>query len=281
MSSSNGAGEGLDRRLLMIASVVVLGAIMSILDTTVVNVALNTLAQDFDAPLSTIQWVVTGYTLALATVIPITGWAADRFGTKRLYMLSIGLFLMGSLLVGHRLVGRVADRLPHPAGPRRRHADAGRHDDPHARGRAAARRARDGDHRRADAARPDPRSDPRRLAGRRDLLALDLLHQPADRHRGADRLAADPGQGLAAARPSPRRGRLRAAVARPRADDLRPRRVRVLRRLRRLRGLGSRPHGPGAVHRLHPGTPCARRTRCSTCACSRTARSRRPRARSS
>src|SRR3954466_3517333 len=100
---SNGsahASEGLDRRLLMIASVVVLGAIMSILDTTVVNVAINTLARDFDTPLSTIQWIVTGYTLALATVIPITGWAADRFGTKRLYMLSIGLFLAGSALSG-------------------------------------------------------------------------------------------------------------------------------------------------------------------------------------
>jgi EmrB/QacA subfamily drug resistance transporter len=100
MSSSNGASEGLDRRLLMIASVVVLGAVMSILDTTVVNVAINTLARDFDTPLSTIQWIVTGYTLALATVIPITGWAADRFGTKRLYMISIGLFLAGSALSG-------------------------------------------------------------------------------------------------------------------------------------------------------------------------------------
>src|SRR5215217_5356232 len=106
MSSPNGsngsakANQGLDRRLLMISSVVVLGAIMSILDTTVVNVAINTLARDFDTPLSTIQWIVTGYTLALATVIPITGWAADRFGTKRLYMLSIGLFLAGSALSG-------------------------------------------------------------------------------------------------------------------------------------------------------------------------------------
>ena len=79
----------LDRRILTIASVVVLGAIMSILDTTVVNVAINTLARDFDTDLPTIQWIVTGYTLALATVIPVTGWAADRFGTKRLYMLSI------------------------------------------------------------------------------------------------------------------------------------------------------------------------------------------------
>jgi EmrB/QacA subfamily drug resistance transporter len=73
---------------------------MSILDVTVVNVAINTLARDFHTSLSTIQWVATGYTLALATVIPLTGWAADRFGTKRLYMLSIALFLTGSALSG-------------------------------------------------------------------------------------------------------------------------------------------------------------------------------------
>src|SRR5689334_3836230 len=97
---SSTASEGLDRKLLAISSVVVLGAIMSILDTTVVNVAINTLARDFNTELSTIQWIVTGYTLALATVIPITGWAADRFGTKRLYMLSLGLFLAGSALSG-------------------------------------------------------------------------------------------------------------------------------------------------------------------------------------
>ena len=88
----------LDRRILTVASVVVLGAIMSILDTTVVNVAISDLSMTFDTSLETIQWVVTGYTLALATVIPITGWAADRFGTKRLYMLSLALFLCGSIL---------------------------------------------------------------------------------------------------------------------------------------------------------------------------------------
>ena len=92
--------RGLDRGLLTVAAVVVLGAVMSILDTTVVNVAIPTLAKDFSTSLTTIQWVVTGYTLALATVIPITGWAADRFGTKRLYLLSIALFLAGSLLSG-------------------------------------------------------------------------------------------------------------------------------------------------------------------------------------
>src|SRR3954467_13856555 len=86
------------RGLLLIASVVVVGAIMSILDVTVVNVAINTLAQEFNTSLTTIQWVSTGYTLALATVIPLTGWAADRFGTKRLYIMSITLFVTGSVL---------------------------------------------------------------------------------------------------------------------------------------------------------------------------------------
>src|SRR4051794_34754515 len=92
--------SGLDRDLMMVAWVVVLGAIMSILDVTVVNVAINTLAREFQTTLPTIQWVATGYTLALATVIPLTGWAADRFGTKRLYMISIALFACGSALSG-------------------------------------------------------------------------------------------------------------------------------------------------------------------------------------
>src|SRR5690348_4607732 len=89
--------------ILKIAGVVVLGAIMSILDITVVNVALPTFQTTFGSagqPLaySTVAWTVTGYTLALATVIPLTGWAADRFGTKRLYMIAIALFTAGSAL---------------------------------------------------------------------------------------------------------------------------------------------------------------------------------------
>jgi EmrB/QacA subfamily drug resistance transporter len=94
------ASDALDRQVWMVASVIVLGAIMSILDVTIVNVAINTLARDFHTELTTIQWVATGYTLALATVIPLTGWAADRFGTKRLYMTSIALFVSGSVLSG-------------------------------------------------------------------------------------------------------------------------------------------------------------------------------------
>ena len=94
------ASEGLDRETLIVAGVVMLGAVMSILDTTVVNVAIDHLAVVFNAPLTTIQWVVTGYTLSLAAVIPVTGWAADRFGTKRIYMTSLVLFTLGSVAAG-------------------------------------------------------------------------------------------------------------------------------------------------------------------------------------
>src|ERR1700761_3222620 len=96
----NPADEGLDRETLIVAGVVMLGAVMSILDTTVVNVAIDHLAVAFNASLTTIQWVVTGYTLSLAAVIPVTGWAADRFGTKRLYLTSLVLFTVGSVLSG-------------------------------------------------------------------------------------------------------------------------------------------------------------------------------------
>jgi EmrB/QacA subfamily drug resistance transporter len=95
--------DKIDGAVLKIAGVVVLGAIMSILDITVVNVALPTFQVEFGSPgnpldYSTVTWTVIAYTLALATVIPMTGWAADRFGTKRLYMTALLLFTLGSAL---------------------------------------------------------------------------------------------------------------------------------------------------------------------------------------
>src|SRR3954453_15758761 len=83
-----------------IAIVVILGAVMSVLDTTIVNVALQTLSKDLHTSLDGIQWVVTGYLLALAAVIPVSGWAAARFGARRMYIISIVLFTLGSLLSG-------------------------------------------------------------------------------------------------------------------------------------------------------------------------------------
>lgn len=90
--------DKLDKKVLLTAGVVVLGALMSILDITVVSVALETFQQDFQATSAQVAWTMTAYTLALAAVIPVTGWAADRFGTKRLYLLAITLFVGGSVL---------------------------------------------------------------------------------------------------------------------------------------------------------------------------------------
>ena len=92
--------EPLGREVWIVAAVVVVGVIMSILDTTIVNVALETLSRELDAPLNTIQWVSTGYLLALATVIPLTGWMTERFGSKRIWMISVALFGIGSALCG-------------------------------------------------------------------------------------------------------------------------------------------------------------------------------------
>jgi EmrB/QacA subfamily drug resistance transporter len=82
------------------STVVVLGSIMSILDTTIVAVALATLGRDFHVSVTTIQWVATGYLLALALVTPVSGWAVDRFGAKRCWMTSTALFVIGSCLCG-------------------------------------------------------------------------------------------------------------------------------------------------------------------------------------
>src|SRR4051795_7104933 len=94
------ANDPLPKEVWVIAGVVILGVVMSILDTTIVNVALETLSEDLRSPLSTIQWVSTGYLLALATVIPLTGWMSERYGAKRIWMVSVTLFGVGSALCG-------------------------------------------------------------------------------------------------------------------------------------------------------------------------------------
>jgi len=90
----------LEPHIVRIAVVIVLGAIMSILDTTIVNVALRSLSTDLDTSLDQIQWVVTGYLLALGATIPLTAWLARRFGAKRLYLVALVVFVGGSALCG-------------------------------------------------------------------------------------------------------------------------------------------------------------------------------------
>ena len=98
--SGKTSGHGLDRELIVLGAVVVLGMIMAILDATIVNVAIPTLGGDLHASIPTVQWVMTGYLLALASAIPLTGWASARFGAKRVWIAALLLFTAGSALAG-------------------------------------------------------------------------------------------------------------------------------------------------------------------------------------
>src|SRR5262245_46632483 len=90
----------LDRWIAALGAVVVLGMIMTVLDLTIVNVAIPTLARDFGASIAAIQWVMTAYMLAFASVIPLAGWMSERLGAKRVWLGSLLLFLVGSVLAG-------------------------------------------------------------------------------------------------------------------------------------------------------------------------------------
>lgn len=105
---------------------IVLGTIMAILDSTVVNVALPTLERVFTADLSVMQWVITGYMLAQAAVIPLAGWLSDRFSARRIYLMALALFAAGSalcalassapLLVGFRVLQGLGGGMLQPVG---------------------------------------------------------------------------------------------------------------------------------------------------------------------
>src|SRR5439155_7739698 len=82
----------------IVGVVFVFGLFMDLLDMTITNVALPTLKFDFSTSTTTIEWVVTGYLLSLAVFIPGSGWAGDRFGTKRVFMFALSMFTTASLL---------------------------------------------------------------------------------------------------------------------------------------------------------------------------------------
>lgn len=77
---------------------VLVGGLAVLFDTTIVAVALHTLSKELHASVATIQWVSTGYLLALAVTIPIAGWAQRALGSKRLWIIALALFLLGSVL---------------------------------------------------------------------------------------------------------------------------------------------------------------------------------------
>jgi MFS family permease len=75
----------------IVAAVFVCGMFMDILDTTVVNVALPALGQQFHATTAAIEWIALGYLLSIATWIPASGWIGDRFGTKRVFLFALAI----------------------------------------------------------------------------------------------------------------------------------------------------------------------------------------------
>jgi EmrB/QacA subfamily drug resistance transporter len=91
--------KGLEYKWL-VGIVYIMALFMDLLDMSVTNVAIPTLATDFKASTTTIEWVITGYLLSLAMFIPVSGWLGDKFGTKRTFVGALSIFVAGSLLCG-------------------------------------------------------------------------------------------------------------------------------------------------------------------------------------
>ncbi|CAH1217558.1 Fatty acid resistance protein FarB [Paenibacillus auburnensis] len=90
--------EKIDPAILKVAFILVFGALAPLFDSTMVNVAIETLTRDLGSTVSVIQWVVTGYVLTMGIAIPVSGWAVNRFGGKKVYIFSLAVFLAGSIL---------------------------------------------------------------------------------------------------------------------------------------------------------------------------------------
>ena len=89
--------DKIDPKVLKIALILLVGAMAVIFDTTIVSIALHTLARQLHTSVSTIQWVTTGYLLALGIAVPLSTWGQQRFGGKRLWMFALTVFLAGSI----------------------------------------------------------------------------------------------------------------------------------------------------------------------------------------
>lgn len=80
--------------------VVVIGTFMAVLDSSIVNIAISKMMTVFGVSVPDAQWIITAYSLTMGAVIPLTGYLSDRFGSKNMYIFSLGAFTIGSLLCG-------------------------------------------------------------------------------------------------------------------------------------------------------------------------------------
>lgn len=79
---------------------VIIGTFMAVLDSSIVNIAISKMMTVFGVSVDDAQWIITSYTLAMGSVIPLTGYLSDRFGSKIMYMFALAAFTVGSLLCG-------------------------------------------------------------------------------------------------------------------------------------------------------------------------------------
>jgi EmrB/QacA subfamily drug resistance transporter len=98
--SDTGIRPGSDSYVRTVSLVVLIGSVGPMLETTITSVAIGTLADHFRAPVSSIQWVSTAYLLALAMIIPLTGWLVERFGARRTWAAALWIFTIASVLCG-------------------------------------------------------------------------------------------------------------------------------------------------------------------------------------
>jgi len=84
----------------LVAAGFIVAMFMDLMDLTIVNVALPTLGDEFNAGKSSLEWVITGYLLSLAIWIPASGWIGDRFGTKKTFLFALFMFTTSSVLCG-------------------------------------------------------------------------------------------------------------------------------------------------------------------------------------
>ncbi len=94
------AQSKIDPAVMKVAWILLVGMLAPLFDTTIMNVAIDTLGTVLHAPVTSIQWVMTSYLLAISMVIPISGWLVDRYGGQNMWILALSLFLVGSVLCG-------------------------------------------------------------------------------------------------------------------------------------------------------------------------------------
>lgn len=96
-SQEGHAGAALGKEHRRVILVLIVGVFLPLLDATAVNIALGQISIELAASLASLQWVATAYTLAAAGVVPLSAWAANRLGAKRMWIAGLGIFLAGSI----------------------------------------------------------------------------------------------------------------------------------------------------------------------------------------